>query len=144
MKNISSLKKLSDKVLNAQLVATKKREAQILKELDNRLFARQQILKAKVKNLDGLERLAALFKPIPTKQAMETINSVRGLIAADLRKVPGLKFFHQFSLDSEREILFDFYTKAPKIFAKDAKGNVYQYGEHNIYGKFFRLGKLPV
>lgn len=143
MANTSSLKSLSSKALNAQLAATKKLEKQLLIELDNRLFDRQQKLKAKVKGLTGLDRMVALFKPIPTKRAMETINSVRSLHAADRAKVPNLKFYHQLSLDSEREILFGFYTKAPKIFAKDAKGNVYEYRESiDLKGKLFFLGRV--
>ena len=142
MANTSSLKSLSDKALTAQLAATKKLEAQLLTELDNRLYARQLKLKAKVKGLTGLDRTVALFKPIPTKRAMETINSVRSLHAADRAKVPNLKFYHQLSLDSTDEVRRDFYTKVNKIFAKDAKGNVYQYMEYNRFGKLQFLGRI--
>ena len=100
MANTSSLKSLSDKALNAQLKAAKALEKQLLTELDNRLFDRQQKLKAKVKGLTGLDRTAALFKPITAKRAMETIRSVRSLLAADMAKVPNLKFYHLLSLDS--------------------------------------------
>jgi hypothetical protein len=142
MKNISSLKSLSDKALNAQLAATKKLEKQLLTELDNRLYARQQVLKAKVKNLEGLDRKVALFKPITAKRAMETIRSVRSLLAADMAKVPNLKFYHLLSLDSTQEIRRDFYTKVPKIFAKDPRGNVYEYVEFNRNGKLQFLGRV--
>lgn len=142
MATIKNLKSLSSKALNAQLAATRKLEKALLIELDNRLFDRQQKLKAKVKGLTGLDRTVALFKPVPTKQAMETIRSVRGLLAKDAAKVPNLKFYHQLSLDSEREILFGFYTKVPKIFARDAKGNVYEYMEYNRFGKLQFLGRI--
>lgn len=142
MKNTSSLKSLSDKALNAQLVATRKLEQQLLLELDNRLYARQLKLKAKVKGLTGLDRTVALFKPITTKRAMETIRSVRSLLAKDAAKVPNLKFYHLLSLDSTEEFRRDFYTKVKKIFAKDARGNVYEYKEFNRNGKLQFLGRV--
>jgi len=142
MATIKNLKSLSSKALNAQLAATRKLEKALLIELDNRLFDRQQKLKAKVKGLTGLDRTVALFKPVPTKQAMETIRSVRGLLAKDAAKVPNLKFYHQLSLDSTDEVRRDFYTKVNKIFAKDAKGNVYQYMEYNRFGKLQFLGRI--
>jgi len=142
MANTSSLKSLSDKALTAQLAAAKKLEAQLLTELDNRLYARQQVLKAKVKGLTGLDRTVALFKPITAKRAMETIRSVRSLLAADMAKVPNLKFYHLLSLDSTEELRRDFYTKVPKIFARDARGNVYEYKEHNRNGKLQFLGRV--
>lgn len=142
MANTSSLKSLSDKALNAQLAATKKLEKQLLIELDNRLFDRQQKLKAKVKGLTGLDRTVALFKPITAKRAMETIRSVRSLLSADMAKVPNLKFYHQLSLDSTDEVRQDFYTKVPKIFARDARGNVYEYKEFNRNGKLQFLGRV--
>lgn len=142
MATIKNLKSLSSKALNAQLAATRKLEKALLIELDNRLFDRQQKLKAKVKGLTGLDRTVALFKPVPTKQAMETIRSVRGLLAKDAAKVPNLKFYHQLSLDSTDEVRRDFYTKVNKIFAKDAKGNVYQYMEYNRNGKLQFLGRI--
>lgn len=142
MATIKNLKSLSSKALNAQLAATRKLEKALLIELDNRLFDRQQKLKTKVKDLTGLDRTVALFKPIPTKQAMETIRSVRGLLAKDAAKVPNLKFYHQLSLDSTDEVRRDFYTKVNKIFAKDAKGNVYQYMEYNRFGKLQFLGRI--
>ena len=142
MANTSSLKSLSDKALNAQLKAAKALEKQLLTELDNRLFDRQQKLKAKVKGLTGLDRTAALFKPITAKRAMETINSVRGLVSKDAAKVPNLRFYHQLSLDSTDEVRRDFYTKVPKIFAKDARGNVYEYKEFNRNGKLQFLGRV--
>ena len=142
MANASSLKSLTDKALNAQLAATKKLEKQLLIELDNRLFDRQQKLKAKVKGLTGLDRTVALFKPITAKRAMETIRSVRSLLAADMAKVPNLKFYHLLSLDSTEEVRQDFYTKVPKIFARDARGNVYEYKEFNRNGKLQFLGRV--
>ena len=142
MANTSSLKSLSDKALNAQLKAAKALEKQLLTELDNRLFDRQQKLKAKVKGLTGLDRTAALFKPITAKRAMETIRSVRSLLAADMAKVPNLKFYHLLSLDSTEEVRRDFYTKVPKIFARDARGNVYEYKEFNRNGKLQFLGRV--
>lgn len=142
MATIKNLKSLSSKALNAQLAATRKLEKALLIELDNRLFDRQQKLKAKVKGLTGLDRTVALFKPVPTKQAMATINSVRGLLSKDAAKVPNLKFYHQLSLDSTDEVRRDFYTKVNKIFAKDAKGNVYEYMEYNRYGKLQFLGRV--
>lgn len=142
MATIKNLKSLSSKALNAQLAATRKLEKALLIELDNRLFDRQQKLKTKVKDLTGLDRTVALFKPVPTKQAMETIRSVRGLLAKDAAKVPNLKFYHQLSLDSTDEVRRDFYTKVNKIFAKDAKGNVYQYMEYNRFGKLQFLGRI--
>jgi hypothetical protein len=142
MKNTSSLKSLSDKALNAQLSAARRLQAQLLTELDNRLYTRQQALKVKVKGLTGLDRTVALFKPITAKRAMETIRSVRSLLAADMAKVPNLKFYHLLSLDSTQEIRRDFYTKVPKIFAKDARGNVYEYKEFNRNGKLQFLGRV--
>lgn len=142
MANTSSLKSLSDKALTAQLAAAKKLEAQLLTELDNRLYARQQKLKAKLKGLTGLDRTVALFKPITAKRALETIRSVRSLLAADMAKVPNLKFYHLLSLDSTEEVRRDFYTKAPKIFARDARGNVYEYKEYNRNGKLQFLGRV--
>lgn len=137
-----NLHSLSNKALNAQLAATRKLEKAILAELDNRLYARQQKLKAKVKGLEGLERTVALFKPITTKRAMETIRSVRGLLAKDAAKVPNLRFYHQLTLDSTDEVRRDFYSKVHKIFAKDARGNVYQYMEYNRNGKLQFLGRV--
>lgn len=142
MQNTSSLKSLTDKALNAQLKATKALEKKLLTELDNRLYARQQKLKTKVKDLTGLDRTVALFKPITAKRAMETINSVRGLLSTDAAKVPNLRFYHQLSLDSTEEVRRDFYTKVPKIFAKDARGNVYEYKEFNRNGKLQFLGRV--
>lgn len=142
MANTSSLKSLSDKALNAQLSAARRLQAQLLTELDNRLYTRQQALKAKVKGLTGLDRTVALFKPITPKRAMETIRSVRGLLSADMAKVPNLKFYHLLSLDSTEEVRRDFYTKVPKIFARDARGNVYEYKEFNRNGKLQFLGRV--
>lgn len=138
----TSLKSLSDKNLAAQLKAAKSAEARILAELDSRLYARQLKLQAKVKGLTGLDRTVALFKPITTKRAMDTIRSVRGLRAECADKVPNLKFFYLLALDSEKEIRYDFHTKAPQVFAKDARGNVYQYGEAGIKGRLFFLGRV--
>ena len=145
MKNTSSLQSLSDKTLNTQLNYIKKLEKQLLYVLDNRLYARQQKLKAKVKGLTGLDRVVSLFKPITAKQAMKTINSVRCLLSKDTAKVPNLRFYHKLSLEATEtygEILFDFYTKVPKIFAKDVRGNVYEYVEFNRYGKLQFLGRV--
>jgi len=145
MKNTSSLKSLSAKTLNTQLNYIRKIEKQLLVELDNRLHDRQQKLKAKVKDLTGLDRVVALFKPITTKQAIKTINRVRSLLSKDAAKVPNLRFYHKLSLDIDSGeyggVLFDFYTKVPKIFAKDARGNVYEYVEFNRYGKLQFLGR---
>ena len=142
MATIKNLQSLSNKALNAQLAATRKLEKQLLTELDNRLYSRQQVLKAKVKGLEGLERTVALFKPITTKRAMETINSVRGLLSKDAAKVPNLRFYHQLTLDSTDEVRRDFYSKVHKIFAKDARGNVYHYVEYNRNGKLQFLGRV--
>jgi hypothetical protein len=148
MKNTSSLKSLSAKTLNTQLNYIKKIEKQLLVELDNRLHDRQQKLKAKVKDLTGLDRVVALFKPITTKQAIKTINSVRSLLSKDAAKVPNLRFYHKLNLgntvdDTHGEVLFDVYTRAPKIFAMDARGNVYEYVEFNHlrHGKLQFLGR---
>jgi len=148
MKNTSSLKSLSAKTLNTQLNYIRKIEKQLLVELDNRLHDRQQKLKAKVKDLTGLDRVVALFKPITTKQAIKTINRVRSLLSKDAAKVPNLRFYHKLNLDNtvddtHGEVLIDVYTRAPKIFAMDAGGNVYEYVEFNHlrHGKLQFLGR---
>ena len=149
MKNTSSLKSLSAKTLNTQLNYIRKIEKQLLVELDNRLHDRQQKLKAKVKDLTGLDRVVALFKPITTKQAIKTINRVRSLLSKDAAKVPNLRFYHKLNLgtlladDTHGEVRIDVYTRAPKIFAMDARGNVYEYVEFNHlrHGKLQFLGR---
>jgi len=148
MKNTSSLKSLSAKTLNTQLNYIKKIEKQLLVELDNRLHDRQQKLKAKIKDLTGLDRVVALFKPITTKQAIKTITSVRSLLSKDAAKVPNLRFYHKLNLDNtvddtHGEVLIDVYTRAPKIFAMDAHGYVYEYVEFNHlrHGKLQFLGR---
>lgn len=144
MKTNTSLKNLSVKTLQTQLKAIKAHEARLLTELDDRLYDRQVKLKAKVKGLTGLDRTVALFKPITAKQALTTINSVRGLKAKDAAKVSNLRFFHLLTLNSEKEIRYDFRTKAPQIFAQSADGRVYRYGEEDYNGRLFYLGRAAV